>query len=81
MQSLIAALEARRSVVAARLRGDDQAVYNTLAIRLSGRPVARVERGICQECRIALPTVVIQRARRGEELANCSSCQRILFVG
>lgn len=81
VQTLIAALEARRAVVAARLRRDDQAVYSTLAIRLGGRPVARVERGICQECRIALPTVVIQRARRGEELANCSSCQRILFVG
>lgn len=76
-----AAIEARRNAVAARIRRDDIQTYNLLAARLAGRPVAKVLRGACQECHISLPMVVVQRARRGEELATCSSCQRILYVG
>ena len=75
-----AAIEARRTTVAARIRRDDIQTYTFLATRLAGRPVAKVLRGACQECHISLPTVVVQRARRGEELATCSSCTRILFV-
>lgn len=74
-------IEARRASVAARVRRDDLQTYNMLAARLAGRAVAKVQRGACQECHISLPTVVVQRARRGEELATCSSCQRILYVG
>jgi predicted nucleic acid-binding Zn-ribbon protein len=80
LQRAIAAAEARRATVAARIRRDDLQTYTVLGARLGGRAVARVLRGTCQECHIALPTVVVQRARRGEELAVCSSCQRILYV-
>lgn len=75
-----AAIDARRTTVATRIRRDDIQTYTFLATRLAGRPVAKVLRGACQECHISLPTVVVQRARRGEELATCSSCTRILFV-
>ncbi len=40
--------------------------------------VARVEQGMCQGCRIALPVGLMQRAR-GLELVPCPSCSRILF--
>jgi predicted nucleic acid-binding Zn-ribbon protein len=44
-----------------------------------GTAVARVEQGICRGCRISLPTTDLQRAR-GNNLVQCSSCGRILFL-
>jgi len=44
-----------------------------------GTAVARVEQGICRGCRISLPTTDLQRVR-GDNLVQCSSCGRILFL-
>ncbi len=44
-----------------------------------GQAVARVERGICLGCRISLPSMELQRAR-GNQLVECSSCGRFLFL-
>ncbi len=44
-----------------------------------GTAVARVEQGICRGCRISLPTTDLQRVR-GNNLVQCSSCGRILFL-
>jgi hypothetical protein len=46
-----------------------------------GRAVAKVERGVCQECRIALPSEELQRIRNSEALVQCSSCGCILYLG
>lgn len=54
-------------------------LYNLLRERRGGRAVARVERGMCQGCRISLPMSVIQRARTGNGLVQCVSCERILL--
>jgi len=44
-----------------------------------GWAVARVERGKCQGCHIALPTGQWQKARSGE-MVQCSNCGRILYL-
>lgn len=44
-----------------------------------GTAVARVEQGICRGCRISLPITDLQRVR-GNNLVQCSSCGRILFL-
>jgi hypothetical protein len=44
-----------------------------------GQAVARVERGRCQGCHIALPTSQWQRAKAGE-LVQCNNCSRILYM-
>lgn len=63
--------------------GKDRAVlglYQLLRDRRAGQAVARVERGMCQGCRISLPMSVLQRARGGVDLVQCVSCERILVV-
>ncbi len=88
------ALEAEESLLAQRLeelrrdRNDALpqfdshmlAVYERLRGDRNGYAVAKVERGMCQGCRIALPSAEVQRVRSAQDLIQCSSCQRILFA-
>ncbi len=55
-------------------------LYQVLRERRGGQGVARVERGMCQGCRITLPMSVLQKARTGVGLVQCVSCERILLV-
>ena len=54
--------------------------YESLRKTRGGHAVARVERGMCQGCRVALPTMEVQRARGSEAIVQCSSCRRILYA-
>ena len=54
--------------------------YESLLKSKNGQAVAKVERGACQGCRLALTTMELQRARNARGLVRCSSCQRILYV-
>ena len=56
------------------------AVYERLRDDRNGYAVAKVERGMCQGCRITLPSGELQRIRNSQDMVQCSSCQRILFV-
>jgi predicted nucleic acid-binding Zn-ribbon protein len=53
-------------------------LYDLLRDRRGGQAVARVERGMCQGCRITLPVSVLQRARSSNGVVQCVSCERIL---
>jgi len=55
-------------------------LYNYLRERRQGRAVAKVERGLCSGCRIALPTSLLQQARFSPDPVQCGSCERILYV-
>jgi len=55
-------------------------LYDVVRSRRGGLAVARVERGMCQGCRISLPMSVMQRLRSGGGLIQCVSCERILLV-
>jgi predicted nucleic acid-binding Zn-ribbon protein len=57
------------------------ALYERLRRTRQGRAVARVERGACLGCRLVLPSNLFQRARSGATIVQCSSCERILYVG
>ena len=54
--------------------------YEVLRKSKGGRAVARVERDLCQGCRMSLPTQLRQRVKSGRQAVNCSSCGRMLFV-
>jgi predicted nucleic acid-binding Zn-ribbon protein len=56
-------------------------LYENLRLNKQGRGVARVERGICQGCRVTLPTHLNQRLRTGTVLVQCPRCERILVAG
>jgi predicted nucleic acid-binding Zn-ribbon protein len=79
LRSELETLEAQRDRRAASLPQSDLSLYQSLRRQKSGEAVALLEKGICQGCRVALPTSMVQKVRRGDELVRCSSCQRILY--
>jgi predicted nucleic acid-binding Zn-ribbon protein len=72
--------EKQRELLAGQV---DQAAlrrYETLRKSKGGRAVAKVERDLCQVCRMSLPTQLRQRVKSGRQTVNCTSCGRMLFV-
>jgi len=80
LSASLALLEQKREELAARIDSAVLELYQNLIGKRQGRAVAKVEQGMCQGCRIVLPMSELQRARIGQELVQCSSCERILYV-
>jgi len=76
----LASLEQRREDLAARIDAASLELYQDLRQKRQGRAVAKVEQGMCQGCRLVLSMTELQRARISQELVQCSSCQRILYL-
>ena len=73
-------LQVRRSDRSGAIDGAALSLYKLLRERRGGQAVAKVERGMCQGCRITLPMSVLQKARTALELVQCVSCERVLLV-
>ena len=73
-------LQVRRSDRSGAIDGAALSLYKLLRERRAGQAVAKVERGMCQGCRITLPMSILQKARTALELVQCVSCERVLFV-
>lgn len=80
LQSLVAELLPRREGLAAGVEPALLARYQSLRPAKHGVAVARVERGLCQGCRIAIPSSDLQRARASRDIVLCNSCGRILYA-
>ena len=80
LEEEIVTVEAQRSQQASGIDERLLRLYDHLAATRQGRAVAKVEGGACSGCRISLPMNLLQRARSGNELVQCSSCERILYV-
>ena len=76
----LVSLEARRSQLTVRVGQRELELYEGLRSSKGGMAVAKVERGLCRGCRMALPTHQLQLARAGRTPVHCNSCGRILFV-
>lgn len=76
----IARLEAARAAEESGKNKSVLGLYQLLRERRAGQAVAKVERGMCQGCRISLPMSVLQKARASGGLVQCVSCERILLV-
>ena len=81
LNSELSELRVRRGVLRSPINPEDVGIYESLLTNKGGRAVVKVERGMCQGCRITIPTSVLQRARSGAQVVQCSSCERILYVG
>ena len=84
LQRLVAEREGiaeRRAQLAATLDPSELRRYESLRKTKGGRAVAKVVRGLCQDCRMSLPTQQLQRVRAGRQTVLCNSCGRILLVG
>jgi predicted nucleic acid-binding Zn-ribbon protein len=73
-------LERKRADQAVTIDASLRQLYDRLQANRQRVAVAKVVGGACQGCRIALPMNLIQRARNGSEIVQCSSCERILYV-
>lgn len=80
LEERLAHLQKERADLEKRVGAEDLALYGELCSRKGGRAVALLEGGVCQACRVALPTSQVQQARSGDSLSFCSSCQRILYA-
>ena len=76
----LAQLRAEREDAAPQLPPTALSVYESLLRSKNGHAVARLERAVCQACRMTLPSMEVQRARTSGDLSLCSSCGRILYV-
>lgn len=73
-------LRATRSEEAGEVERTILGLYDLLRTRRGGKAVAKIERGMCQGCRITLPMSVLQKARTGMGVVQCVSCERILLT-
>ena len=80
LEEEIALLEQRRVEQAGRVDGGLLPLYDRLRAGRQGRAVAKVEGGACQGCRISLPMNLVQRVRAGQEVVQCTNCERILYM-
>lgn len=80
LEGELAELGQERSRQSGRIDPRMLSIYDRLRESRQGRAVAKVERGMCQGCRISLPVSVLQKARSGFEVVQCVSCERILYV-
>jgi len=80
LEAELAGLEASRRGQAGHIDGRLHELYDLLRDRRQGKAVVKVERGMCQGCRISLPMSVLQKARSGFDVVQCVSCERILYV-
>jgi len=80
LETEIVDLERRRVEQAAQIEAPLLQLYERLRTNRQGRAAAKVVGGACQGCRISLPMNLIQRARNSNEIVQCSSCERILYV-
>lgn len=80
LKERLAHLRKERAQLEKMIGTEDLALYGELCHRKGGLAVALLQGGICQACRVALPTSQVQQARSGNSLSFCSSCQRILYV-
>jgi len=78
IETLAAKLKEARVALAQQV--DSEALNTYERIRLSrGQAVAKVERGKCQGCHIAVPTSQWQKIKAGD-LVQCNSCSRIFYL-
>ena len=75
------ALSKDRSSLAAGVEPIELSRYEGLRKSKGGQAIARVVRGLCQSCRMSLPSQHLQRVRSGRQTVLCNSCGRMLLPG
>jgi len=76
----LAQLAAQRAGIASRVPPTELALYDQVRRAHGGRAVARVERGICESCRVGLPTRQMQSIRISPTPVRCPNCGLILLA-
>jgi len=80
LEDSLAHLKKERVKLERTIGAEDLALYGELCSRKGGQAVALLKGGVCQACRVTLPTSQARQAHSGDSLSFCSSCQRILYA-
>ena len=80
LEGEVAALAARRTAEEGQLPADLVRLFHEIAGQRRGIAVSEVRDGHCQACKMRLRPQLIMIARKGDEIVQCESCKRILFV-
>ena len=80
LEESLAHLKKERVKLERTIGAEDLALYGELCSRKGGQAVALLKGGVCQACRVTLPTSQVQQVRSGDSLSFCSSCRRILYA-
>ena len=78
LKNYVNSLEQDRLQASSRISKTSLELYTDVQDR-RGEAVVKVERGMCQGCRLTLPVNEWQRVRSGA-LVQCSSCSRMLYL-
>lgn len=73
-------LEERIARLRAALPEPLMELYDETCRKKGGRGIAAIRSGLCEGCRVSVPTSIVQNVRRGDDVVRCSSCGRILCV-
>ncbi len=78
LQAQLARLDERVVSLRAALPATLLEPYDESCRKKGGRGVAAVRKGLCEGCRVAVPTSLAQQLRRSDAIVRCGSCGRIL---
>jgi predicted nucleic acid-binding Zn-ribbon protein len=70
----------RRERLDKELSPEALALYERLLQSRDGEALAPLERGICHACYMQVPPNLLVRLTRGNEVIQCPSCDRILYL-
>jgi len=70
----------RRARLGTELDAGTLELYNRLLQARGGEALAALDGGICQACFMQVPPNLAVRVARGQDLVQCSSCDRILYL-
>jgi len=79
-QAKMTLMMAQRTELASMLDRQTLRLYEELRRTKGGRAVSGLKDGLCQGCRMAVPTAKMQLVRRKTEIVFCGGCGRILYA-
>lgn len=56
-------------------------LYERLLVARGGEAMAQLDGGVCQSCFMQVPPNLVVRLARGNAVIQCSSCDRIMYLG
>jgi len=71
-------LQEYRSKLSTSINSQHLSLYEALNKSRISDPVVKIDRGMCQGCRISLPTGLVHSTRTSKTPVQCPSCSRIL---
>lgn len=82
LRARLQALQEERERLRSQIEARALVVYDALRRTKGGTPLAPVRDGICQACRVSVPSGKAQMIERGDEsIVLCEGCGRILYRG